>query len=192
MENMFTELNKLFYEIDPEIMLELTNHITYEELPENHAIIKAGDKNYAMSYIKQGLVQVIYTNEKSENLTMYIRWEDQFVAAHDTIFFDAPARYSFITLEKTQLFTIDYKKYVELSEKYPSLHAIERKFLQFYLHESIEKYESFIVNSPQERVETLFKENKFLLNRVADKHLATLLGITPVSLSRIKRRILTS
>jgi hypothetical protein len=49
--------------------------------------------------------------------------------------------------------------------------------------------ESFVLLSPEERYMQLLKDKPDIFNRVHNKYLATLLGITPVSLSRIRKRI---
>lgn len=48
---------------------------------------------------------------------------------------------------------------------------------------------SFIASAPEERYRTLLRKRPHLVNRVPQHQLASYLGITPESLSRIKKRI---
>jgi len=57
------------------------------------------------------------------------------------------------------------------------------------LKEAMERIESFVLLSPTERYLKLIEEKPDIVNRVPDKYLSTYLGITPVSLSRIRKRI---
>ena len=50
-------------------------------------------------------------------------------------------------------------------------------------------YSSFILDSPEERYKALLRDNPRLLERVPQQYIASFLGITPVSLSRIKGRL---
>ena len=59
------------------------------------------------------------------------------------------------------------------------------------LKESIERVESFTLHSPEERYINFVKSKPNIVNRVPDKYIATILGMTPVSLSRIRKRIAT-
>jgi hypothetical protein len=50
-------------------------------------------------------------------------------------------------------------------------------------------FKSFIRDTPEERYRRLVKEQPALIQRVAQRYIASYLGITPVSLSRIRARI---
>ena len=52
-----------------------------------------------------------------------------------------------------------------------------------------ERLESFILYTPEERFQHLLETRPDLCERIPDKYLASFLGITPVSLSRIKKRL---
>jgi Mn-dependent DtxR family transcriptional regulator len=57
------------------------------------------------------------------------------------------------------------------------------------LAESMVRVESFILLTPEERYLKLIRDKHDIVQRVHDKYIATFLGITPVSLSRIRKRI---
>ena len=59
------------------------------------------------------------------------------------------------------------------------------------LADSLKIMESFVTQSPEERYRELIAERFDLINRVPDKYIASMLGITPVSLSRIRKRMHT-
>ena len=65
-----------------------------------------------------------------------------------------------------------------------------RKYiLQRLLKESFKRVESFVLLNPEERYLKFIEDNPGLMNRVPNKYIANILGITPVSLSRIRKRI---
>lgn len=51
------------------------------------------------------------------------------------------------------------------------------------------RLEAFVLLSPEERYREIITSNPSLINRVPDKYLANIIGITPVSLSRIRKRL---
>lgn len=53
------------------------------------------------------------------------------------------------------------------------------------------RVDSFVLLSPEERYKKYVKDFPEIVNRVPDKHIANVLRITPVSLSRIRKRIAT-
>ena len=52
-----------------------------------------------------------------------------------------------------------------------------------------ERLKSFVLLNPEERYLDFIKKNPSLVNRVPGKYIANVLGITPVSLSRIRARV---
>ena len=60
---------------------------------------------------------------------------------------------------------------------------------QKMMRHQLARVESFVLNSPEERYLKYIKDYPDLINRVPDKYIAHVLGITPVSLSRIRKRI---
>jgi FixJ family two-component response regulator len=59
------------------------------------------------------------------------------------------------------------------------------------LAQSMDRIESFVLLSPEERYRQLVEQKPNIVNRVPNKYIATFLGITPVSLSRLRRRMAT-
>jgi hypothetical protein len=55
----------------------------------------------------------------------------------------------------------------------------------------MEKVADFLLLSAEERYLKLVNEKPDIVNRVPNKYIATMLGITPVSLSRIRKRVAT-
>ncbi len=62
--------------------------------------------------------------------------------------------------------------------------VLEERFVALH-----EVFTSQILDSPEQRYLNLQKENPELLNRIPQHQIATFLGITPTSLSRIRNRI---
>ena len=65
-----------------------------------------------------------------------------------------------------------------------------RKYVfQKIIRQMLKRLESFVLYSPEERYQLYIKDYPNIVNRVPDKYIANVLGITPVSLSRIRKRI---
>jgi CRP-like cAMP-binding protein len=73
--------------------------------------------------------------------------------------------------------------------KYPQLETMIRKMMEINLGEIQEQFGEFINSSPEERYESVLRKRPQLVDRVPQHQLASYLGITPESLSRIKKRI---
>lgn len=152
-------------------------------------LINEGSKRNDVFYIKSGLVRCFNINDKGEEITLKLIPEHQVVANVDLILFSQASRYFFETLENTEVFFIDYDVLQDLVARNPKLEANRKYVLQRLLKESMERVESFVLLTPEERYQRFVKDYPGITNRVQDKYIANVLGITPVSLSRIRKRI---
>tara|TARA_R110002074_G_scaffold87963_2_gene194112 strand:- start:285 stop:872 length:588 start_codon:yes stop_codon:yes gene_type:complete len=152
-------------------------------------LINEGSKRNDVFYIKSGLVRCFNINDKGEEITLKLIPEHQVVANVDLILFSQASRYFFEALENTEVFFIDYDVLQDLVARNPKLEANRKYVLQRLLKESMERVESFVLLTPEERYQRFVKDYPGITNRVQDKYIANVLGITPVSLSRIRKRI---
>ena len=142
-----------------------------------------------MGHIQKGLMRAYQLKDNGDELTILLRWENQFVGSYDTIIWQRPSRFIFEAIEDTTLMEVDYNKMQEIADHNPALGAHRSNIQVNMLEEAIDRIESFVLLSPQERYLKLIREKPDIVNRVPDKYLSTYLGITPVSLSRIRKRI---
>ena len=152
-------------------------------------LIKEGSTNNEVFYIREGLVRCFHVNEKGEEITFALLAEHQLVASADLILFNLPSRFYFEALENLSVFSINYDILQEIVSKNRQLEANRKHILQKLLKSLHSRVESFVLYSPEKRYQKFILDNPTLINRVPDKYIANVLGITPVSLSRIRKRI---
>ena len=153
-----------------------------------HLIIE-GETNRNVFFIRKGLVRAYKINEKGDEITTLIRWENKIIASPDIILFDEPSQLYVETLEHTDVFYIDYDVLQKIISSNHKLESNRKFILQNVLKEALKRIDSFVLLTPAERYLAFIKENPDIVNRVQDKYIANILGITPVSLSRIRKRI---
>lgn len=180
---------KIFKGLKVEDLEEIIPLVRSKILEKNAIYIKEGDRRKKVAYIKSGLIRSYAVKDDGTELTILLRWEDQFVASHHVIILEAPARYYYQALEPTELLEIDYDEMELVLAKKPQFVIIRQYFLRKMLAEALNKIETFILLSPEERYKEFLDNQSDLLNRVSNKYIANMLGITPVSLSRIRKRI---
>ena len=163
--------------------------VKIKKLKAGEIFIKEGEYYKKISYIKKGLIRAFLIQENGDEITTLIRWEDQFISSHDSILFDQPSRFAYQAIENSTILEVDYDIAQNFMTKNPKLELGRIHFLKKMLGESILRVETFILLNPEERYLKLTKEKPDIINRVPSKYIATLLGITPVSLSRIRNRI---
>lgn len=152
-------------------------------------LIKEGEVKKKVFFIGTGMVRSFVVNNKGEEITTGIRWENQYIANPEMILFNKPSTRYFQALEPTNTYWLEYEVLDSILNKNPKLEKARRKVLLNLLQKIFYRMESFILLSPEERYVELIKSNPAIIDRVHNKYIANILGVTPVSLSRIRKRI---
>lgn len=193
-------LNSAAIEILQEFLQKLTGLPAEETTPlfstahtvnltNNQVYIPIGDKSRKLAFIEKGVMRAYAIKDNGDEATLYIRWEGQFIASHDTIINYRPSRFIYRALEDCTLLEVDYDTLDKIMREQPKFEPLRNFFLLRMLSETLDMIESFVFLSPEERYQKLISDRFNIVNRVPDKHLASMLGVTPVSLSRIRKRI---
>lgn len=170
-------------------VFEFLKHVQIVQLGPGDIILEEGSLKNNIYYVNRGLIRSFFIDEKGQEITTRLRYEGQLLASYENIIFKQPARFTFQALEKTELFVIDFDEMRQLLDSTPKLDSGRRYFVLNILAETLTALDDFILLSPEERYLKFLGENPDLLNRVPNKYIANVLGITPVSLSRIRKRV---
>jgi CRP-like cAMP-binding protein len=159
------------------------------ELNAGDVFLEQGSLKNNIYFIKHGLIRSYYIDKKGEEITNRLRYENQLIAAYEILFFNQAARFNFQALEKSELFVINFNELRKIIEQNTKLDSGRRYFMMNILSESLSALDDFILLSPEQRYLKFIQDHPVLLNRAPIKYIANVLGITPVSLSRIRKRI---
>jgi CRP-like cAMP-binding protein len=160
------------------------------KLKAGEIFIDFGVLSVKLAYIKSGIVRGYAIKKNGEEATLVLRSEDEFVASYDCILNNEKSRACYHALEDTILLEIDFAAMMDLVNKNPKYQAGRKYFFTNLARKLTERMESFVLHSPEERYQKFLKMHSSLAQRIPDKYIASYLGITPVSLSRIRKRIL--
>ena len=144
----------------------------------------------AIGFIVRGAVRYYHLKDGME-ITSYFSFENEFVSSYKSFLKQEPSNSYIQALEDTALITITYQN-MQLLLKHDLLgHKTERfgrLVAEHYICCYEDRVQSFIIQSPEERYIHMMKTEREILQRVPQHYIATFLGITPVSLSRIRKR----
>jgi len=171
---------------DASPLLDLTRPVSIDA---HETYIREGENSRKVAFIEQGIIRAYCIKDSGDESTLFLRWEGQIIASHDCIIDGKPSRFIYRALEPTTLLEINYDVLEATLKTHPEYEPLRNFFLMRMLSDSLKNIESFVMKSPEERYRSLIAERMDLVNRVPDKYIASMLGITPVSLSRIRKRI---
>lgn len=168
---------------------KLLKSATVESVNKKAFLFKQGSKDTKLYYLKKGLVRMFHIKENGEEITFNLLPEHSIIANFDFIGTQEPSKYYYETLEDCSVFCLDYHVFETIVSNNPKLQANRKFFLRRLIKQTVDRVESFVLLNPEERYQKFIKDFPDLTNRVPDKYIAQTLGVTPVSLSRIRKRI---
>jgi CRP-like cAMP-binding protein len=175
--------------IENNIHLPLLQFATSKVIAASEIYIPEGKIFKKIIYIKKGILRIFFVTASGEEKTFFFRWEGQIAAIPECIFDNQPTRQTWQALEDCELMEIDFDIVEKLSENNISLIKTRLGFAEKMFLDALKRVESFVLDKPEERYQKLIIQKPEIIKRVADKHIASFIGVTPVSLSRIRKRL---
>ena len=171
-----------------ELLAHLAADFSREEFPAKCLLVEQGLRAKKLFYIETGGCRGWFTTDEGKEVTINFGFEGSFVASMETLLAGEPSWYNVETLEPTVVYSIAHSAFEELKTRSSYWQAvyvgyIEQRLL-YYQHLFIAR----IKDSPASRYRALLAQQPEIIRRVPQHYIASFLGITAVSLSRIRRR----
>jgi CRP-like cAMP-binding protein len=148
---------------------------------------KIADKIY---FVNKGCVRLFY-NVDGNDKTAFFYTEGQFICAGESYTFNIPAVENYQAVEQTDIYVFSKSKIEILLSKVPEMEVIARIATENELITCQKVIASFVTKSAEERYLDLLNTKGELFLRVPQQYIASFLGVSPETLSRIKKRIHT-
>lgn len=183
MTDLFNYFND-FHKIDPKDKLEIENIATSITIKKNELLQQVGHTCKTIYFLKSGIARIFYYKDGID-ITESFAFENNIIARVESLFTGNTSQKAIQILEDAEIISINA---TQLFKLYDSNHNIERLFRLIFEKayvETINRIESIQFHTADERYKHLLKETNYL-QKVPLKHIASYLGITQVSLSRIR------
>ena len=169
-----------------------TLHLTFATLKKKQFFAEEGKVCDKASFIVNGSVRYYYVKD-GEEITNYFSFENELVSSYKSYTTRQPSSSYIQALEDTRLIHISRADMDAMLANPLLAYKMEqfgRMVAEHYLGCYEDRVAAFVTKSPEERYLELLDTGKDVLRRMPQHYIANFLGITPVSLSRIKRRMM--
>jgi CRP-like cAMP-binding protein len=150
-------------------------------------LFRAGDVPVLVHYIVRGLVRN-YQNDDGRELVHGFDYEGRFTAAYASLITAQPCHLNVQAIEETHTLALPGVVLLELYQRHACWDRVGRKILEDAEVRRHDKEMRFRRYTPEEHYKLLIERRSPLIDRVPLRHLASYLGITPETLSRIRGR----
>lgn len=191
MESLFSAFHSVisrFVSFTPREKEILEEAFKPRSVPKKFKLVEEGKVATEMYFIRQGLIRLYYSKE-GEEITGFIFQENLFASSLESLLMKTPSIQTLETLEDCELLCISAPRLEKLYEELPKVNILTRKVAEQRFINGQQILASFILDTPEERYQKFLAQHADLLQRVPQYVIASYLGITPVSLSRIRKRI---
>lgn len=155
------------------------------EVAKNTTVICAGKIERNIYFVKRGLLRA-FVNAGARDITFWIGDEGSVAVSMESYVNRRPGYESIVALEDTVLYRVSSDRLAGLFEEDLHIANWGRKFAETEIIRAEQSLIPQLFTTAAQRYEELLRHNPWLLDRVPLEHLASYLGITPVSLSRIR------
>jgi CRP-like cAMP-binding protein len=166
----------------------LVNKFAYREMKPQEHWIQAGDFCNEFCFILDGLLRVYYIDDAGNEVNQHFYQASEVIAPISAIISDEPCQYYIQALEPSKLMLADYNQLSDYGSENPEWLRLEIKMLQRVFVKNARHEARLLLGNAEQRYKWFCKEYPELLERLPQYHIASFLGITPVSLSRLRKK----
>jgi CRP-like cAMP-binding protein len=167
----------------------LLPHLEIKTISKNELLIAEGKRALQVGFVIEGMFRQYYTREGEEKTT-YFFFENHFISSYISCITNKPSLITIEALSDATIISFPYKILQELFDKSMAWQKFGRLVAEYFTIGLEERMVSLLMQSPEERYLDLLKSNKKkIIERVPQHYIANYLGITPVSMSRIRNRL---
>jgi CRP-like cAMP-binding protein len=187
MKSLFDHINQ-YCKLSDEALSALSSALTRKELPKGTFLISQGKVCNHVYFLEVGCVRGFYTLEEKE-ITYWFAFENTFVTSLYSFITRKPGAENIQLLEDSVLWSVGYNDLQKLYSTYAEIERLGRVIYERYYVMLEERFLSIHFKEARERYDILLKNNPHILQRVPLGYVASFLGITQETLSRIRSKV---
>ena len=151
-------------------------------------LMKPGNTGEHIYLILKGVMRA-YIKEDGKEITTWINEENEIVGSIRSLGLYIPSDEYLQAIEDTQLIGIPYRMVESLYDTYPEANIIGRKILEESYRDAEERAYICRIPSAEKKYKRFIETRPRLINRVSLKYIASYLGMTNETLSRVRGRL---
>jgi CRP-like cAMP-binding protein len=164
------------------------HYFKQQEVPAKTVLLAEGKISRTMFFIDKGCLRT-WVNNGGKEITTQFFFEGDTVSSIESFRTNQPSLYSIESLEPCILQTLSQADFQDIIENSPELKKELEEHLFKRLFHAQQLFYAYLKNNPQKRYAELIEQYPHIVKRVPQHYIASYLGITPVSLSRIRNRV---
>ncbi len=158
-------------------------------LKKNEYFVNFGEVPKRLGFISAGIFRVFYVTEQGDEKIIVFRDENQFITAFSAFIEGQPSWYAIQAVEDSVLLIVTLQEYKMLLDNHSYWNTLTRKIVENILVEKEKREREFLSEDATTRYLTFKQNYAHIEARIPQYYVAAYLGITPVALSRVRKKL---
>jgi CRP-like cAMP-binding protein len=158
-------------------------------LKKNDHFLRMNEPCHYLGFVKKGTLRSYYINESGDEISFVFHVDNQLFTDYESILLKTTSKLNIQALEDTEVLLLHRDDLENLYKTESYWQEFGRKITESIYLSAKKRVENLLCYSPEKRYENLLIENPTIFQKVPQKYIASYIGITPQSLSRIRKRI---
>ncbi|MBD1421038.1 Crp/Fnr family transcriptional regulator [Sphingobacterium chuzhouense] len=190
-ESNFYRYYKEKAELSEEVFEQLVRYFSFREITHNHYLLRAGELSQYAFFVESGLLQSFSLDEKGGEHILQFAPENWIISDRASQYFNKPTDFYIKAIEPSVIVFIQPEFMEKASHLSHAFACFMENSLQRNIYIQQQRINSLLAMSAKERYLLFMDMYPSLLQRVPQWMIASYLGITPESLSRVRRELLS-
>jgi CRP-like cAMP-binding protein len=173
--------------LDEATLQQYLQHTTIKTFAKGDMLLRQGDICRHSFYVEKGLLRYYSIDEKGKEHILQFAPERWLVTDRESVYFNQPTDFFIDTLEPSQVAILPNDFFADLSAENKTFLEFNEKLLHNHIRHLQRRINLLLSASAEERYLDFISHYPDLLLRVPQWMIASYLGITPESLSRVRK-----
>ena len=186
--NQFQKYLKSYFDVEQENLEKISAHFDLIQLKKNDYYLKENQYSTQLGFVQSGILREFTLDENGKEITKWISTNGYFVVDLVSFYFQKPARWNIQALTDCEIFVINQENFRKISDEIQNWETLEKLFIAKCFGHLEDRIVNQISLNAEQRYDQLFGFNKELFNQVPLQYLASMIGMTPETFSRIRHQ----
>ena len=183
-----TFINK-YISLPPDALDEIAGKFNSRAIKKNDYLLREGETCRDLVFVQKGCLRLYYIKDDIEVSVWFAFAQSSAIEIYSFIS-ENPSGYFLQAIEDSEILYLPKAALIKLYRHHPEMQEMMRNFWEDVILNLINRFTSLQKDSAEKRYKDLLNKPGYL-QTIPQKYLASFIGVTPTSLSRIRKKLIT-
>ena len=187
-DNILQYLSKILG-VPKENVLKCSQFYTFKKVKKGNFLLREGEICKDIFFVEKGILRMYSVDKNGKEHIVQFAPENWLISDRSSVFFEENSHYYIDATEDAEVWVLKDEFFTEMQTKYPETNINNKRLLNKHIKNLQDRINSLLSDSAEERYMKFIKMYPDIMLRVPQWMVASYLGITPESLSRVRKEL---